>query len=482
MQTHLPTVAIIGRPNVGKSTLWNALLGERRAIVSPTPGTTRDSLVTKLEGEVFNFLLVDTAGLTSDTGESLEKEIQAQAELAGRNADVLVFLVDGKAELTQDDFEIVEKLRRARKPVIFAMNKLDDGTIRNWEAMKLGLGEPHILSAKNFLGTDDLIDAIEKHLEKLKFLPAAPEPPTEKIRLAIVGRPNVGKSSLFNKLLGKAVSVVSGIAGTTRDTLDTEVKFENENPIVLIDTAGLRRPGKTARKPGTKDDQRDLEFWSRVRSTDAIERADVCAVLIDALDGVTHQDAAIAGKILEAGKSIIFCVNKFDLAIEKSRAREETDERELDEVPMWDEDVDKIRTKYHDYLMQKVKFLPPCPVLFFSAKTGRGLKDFWGTVRELAAERKKRIPTADLNRILPEIVYGHVMPAIGTKRGKIKLVSQVASAPPKFLFHVNNARAFHLSYRRYIENQLRDRYGFFGTPMTIEMRDAMNDFKGRRKK
>ncbi|MCF7846526.1 MAG: ribosome biogenesis GTPase Der [Candidatus Gracilibacteria bacterium] len=486
MKTHLPTVAIIGRPNVGKSSLWNTLVGDRRAIVSPIPGTTRDTLVEKVEGELYEFLLVDTAGLTSDTGETLEKEIQSQAELALRNADVLIFLLDGRAELTEDDFEIGEKLRRSKKAVIFGVNKLEDGELRDWDVMKLGLGEPMLLSAKTGSGVDELVDAVEKALEKQKFSPVESSEKDEEnapCHLAIVGRPNVGKSMLYNKLLGRERAVVSEIAGTTRDALDTEIEFEGEKPIVLIDTAGMRRPGKTARKPGKKtNDLRDLEFWSRVRSKDAIERADVCAILIDALDGVTHQDAAIAGEILEAGKSIIFCVNKFDLAIEKSRAEAESDERELTEVPMWDEDVEKIRQKYLSYLQQKAKFLPPCPVLFFSAKSGKGLKDFWSTVREVHEARTKRVSTSELNRILPEIVYGHVLPSVGVRQGKIKFVSQVDVAPPKFLFHVNNAKAFHYSYRRYLENKLRDRYGFWGTPLRIEMRDAMEEFKGRRGK
>lgn len=469
MNKNLPVVAIIGRPNVGKSTLFNTFAGERRAIVSNIAGTTRDSLTERVRGEMYEFILVDTAGLTDDGGDNLEAEIQQQAELALENADVVIFMVDGRAELTKDDLDLAKRMRKSKTPVVFAMNKLDDGTIRNWDAMTMGLGAPIALSALNYAGRDELVDAIEKNLEKAGFRSeeeiAAEEEDSEFLKIAFVGRPNVGKSSLFNKLIGNKRSVVSNIAGTTRDTIDTELEV-NGQKYLLLDTAGLRRPGKI---------EKNLEFWSTVRTRHAIERADVCAILIDAIDGVTHQDLAILGEAVEAGKGIILCVNKFDLARERAKQSDEADDRDLAEVPMWGEEIDKIRDKYIKYLTKKVKFLPWVPVLFFSAKTGRGIQDLFKSASEVKQERMKRVSTAELNRMLPEIYYGHVKPSVGSKIGKLKYCSQVAGEPPKFLFHVNNKEAFHFSYERYLENQIRERYGFFGTPIRIELRDAMGE-------
>jgi GTP-binding protein len=470
MEKNLPIVAIIGRPNVGKSTLFNTFVGERKAIVSNIAGTTRDAITARVHGDLYDFLLVDTAGLTDDEGDSLEAEIQQQAELSLAQADLVIFMLDGRAELTKDDLDLAQRMRRSKTPVIFCMNKLDDGVIRNWDALKLGLGEPIALSALNYAGRDILTDAIEKKLGENGFQPEevrAQEEDTDVIKIAFIGRPNVGKSSLFNALIGTQRSVVSEIAGTTRDTIDTEMEVDGKK-FLLLDTAGLRRPGKVGKQ---------LEFWSTVRTRHALERADVCAILIDAIDGITHQDLSILGEAVEAGKGIILCVNKFDLARDRAKQEEEVDTRDLAEVPMWGEDLDKIRGKYIKYLTSKVKFLPWVPVLFFSAKTGRGTKDLFKSAVEVKSEREKRISTAELNRILPEIFFGHVKPSVGTKMGKLKYCSQVTSAPPKFIFHVNNVEAFHFSYERYLENQLRERYGFFGSPIRIELRDAMKDKK-----
>jgi GTP-binding protein len=473
MNKNLPIVAIIGRPNVGKSTLFNTFVGERRAIVSDIAGTTRDAITARVHGDLYDFLLVDTAGLTDDGGDSLEAEIQQQAELALSQADIVIFMLDGRAELTKDDFDLAQRMRKSKTPLIFCMNKLDDGVIRNWDALQLGLGEPIALSALNYAGRDTLTDAIEKALQKMGFQPeesrAEGEDPLA-VKIALIGRPNVGKSSLFNALIGKQRSVVSEQAGTTRDTIDTELKVDGTS-FLLLDTAGLRRPGKIGKQ---------MEFWSAVRTRHAIERSDVCAILIDSIDGVTHQDLSILGEAVEAGKGLILCVNKFDLARDRAKEADEVDTRDLAEVPMWGEDLDKIRTKYLKYLTSKVKFLPWVPVLFFSAKTGRGIKDLFKNAIAVKAEREKRISTAELNRILPEIFFGHVKPSVGTKMGKLKYCSQVTSAPPKFIFHVNNTEAFHFSYERYLENQLRERYGFFGTPIRVELRDSMEDRKKKK--
>ncbi len=469
----LPTVTIIGRPNVGKSTLFNAFLGRRQSIVSDIPGTTRDSLVETINdiGDQA-FLLVDTAGLTNAVGDSLEDEIQLQASLALERSDLILWVIDGKDPLTQDDLDIAQRLRKSQKPVFFVANKIDDGEMVNAEFYQLGFGAPATVSAKNNFGFWELCEALQNKLSELDLTTDDHEDDEDVIKIAFIGRPNVGKSSLFNKLIGEKRSVVSNVAGTTRDAIDTEYTDDNGQKWKFIDTAGLRRRGKIGRL---------MEYWASVRSENAIARADVCVLLIDALDGVTHQDLALAGKIKDAGKGIIIGVNKFDLVREKSQAEEETDERELDDVPMWDERLDKIRDKYLNYLHHKIQFLPWAPVIFFSAKTGQGIGDVLVSAQGIQAERHKRVTTKELNLLVPEIFYGHVTPSRGTKIGKIKYASQVDTAPPKFLFFVNNVAAFHFSYRRYIENKLREKYGFEGTPITVELRDAMKSWRQQEK-
>lgn len=471
----LPVVAIIGRPNVGKSTLFNAFVGKRQSIVSDVAGTTRDSLMEKVDDlGAINYWLVDTAGLSDFGANTLENEIQKQAELSLQNADIILWVVDGKTELTQDDYDIADKLRRSHKPILFIANKIDDGDgFKAQELTELGFGLPEIVSAKNNFGFWDLTEKVQKILEANQFTVESDTSNDDgnTISVALVGRPNVGKSSLCNKILGQERSVVSDVAGTTRDSIDTDfVDEETGQRYKLIDTAGVRKKGKIGR---------DMEFWSFVRTNQAIERADVCVLLIDALDGVTHQDLVLAGKIVEAGKGVIIGVNKFDLVREKSKADSdlESDERELDEIKMWGEDVAKIRDKYLHYLHQKIAFLPWAPAHFFSAKTGRGVKDLFASIQGIHEERAKRIPTRELNLMLPDIIFGHVAPSRGTKFGKIKYLSQVDTNPPKFIFHVNNQEAFHFTYRRYLENQLRKKYGFLGTPITVELRDNMGRWK-----
>lgn len=476
MKKDLPIVAIIGRPNVGKSTLFNAFLGERKSIVSDLSGTTRDSLMEKIEdlGEL-SFWLVDTAGLSDFGNNSLENEIQIQAELSMRNADLILWVVDGKEELNRDDYDIAEKLRKSKKPIIFLANKVDDGNPeKTYNFAELGFGMPEIISAKNNFNFWEFSETVQNKLASMGYKKEDYEEDledTEIIKVAFVGRPNVGKSSLLNAFLGKNRAVVSDIAGTTRDSIDELYEAKDGQKFLFMDTAGVRRSGKIAR---------DFEFWSTVRTNRSIERADVCALLIDALDGVTHQDLVLAGKILEAGKGIVICVNKFDLVREKAKAQEETDDREHEEVKMWGEDVDKIRQNYLFYLKDKIQFLPWAPVLFFSAKTGKGIGEVLESVKGISLERKKRVTTGELNRFVPEVYYGHLTPMQGTKKGKIKFAQQVDTCPPKFIFFVNNTAAFHFSYKRYLENKLREKYDFFGTPIEIEFRDAMKQFKGNK--
>lgn len=475
------TVAIIGRPNVGKSTLFNALIGARKSIVSDIPHTTRDSVTEKVTTENYDFWLVDTAGLSDhDEKNELEGEIQNQARVAIKNADVILFLLDGKSELTSDDLDIAEQMRKSKTPTLFVINKIDDGDeTRSADFMKLGLGLPAVISAKNFYGVWELEDMIEEKLKKDKFATrdqlAKKEElePSDSIKIAFVGRPNVGKSSCINACLKKNKVVVSSVAGTTRDAVDIDFTDKaSGQKFTFIDTAGLRRPGKV---------EKDLEFWSTVRTRRAIESADICIVLIDALDGVTHRDLAVAGEVMEAGKGVIFGVNKFDLVREKARTEDETDEREVEEIKMWGEDINKIRDNYLHYLSTKIPFARWAPVLFFSAKTGKGVDEILTSAVNVHKEIGKRISTAELNRLVPEIMFGHVRPSVGTKIGKIKYISQVDVAPPKFCFFVNNAEAFHFSYRRYIENKIREKYGFFGTPINIQFKDSMEKFKGRQR-
>ncbi len=482
----LPVVAIIGRPNVGKSTLFNAFLGERRSIVSEVAGTTRDSLMEEITdlGKI-PFWLVDTAGLSDFGNNTLENEIQLQVEVSMANADLILWVVDGNNPLTSDDYKIADKLRKGETPVLFLANKIDDGNAaKTYELAELGFGLPETISAKNNFGFWEFTEKLQQELKNLGFVApskkevafdeeTALDDENQPISVAFIGRPNVGKSSLLNAILGKKRAVVSDIAGTTRDSIDEEFTDEDGQKYIFIDTAGVRRPGKI---------ERNFEFWSTVRTNRSIERADICILLIDALDGVTHQDLALAGRVIEAGKGLILGVNKLDLMLEKSHEKEETDERDFDEVKMWGEEIETIRQRYMHYLTQKIKFAPWAPAIFFSAKTKRGMKEILPAIKGIAKERRKRISTSELNLFVPEVYFSHVIPMSGHKKGKIKYASQVDSNPPKILFFVNNTAAFHWSYRRYLENKLREKYGFFGTPIIVEFRDAMGDRARKGKK
>jgi len=364
MTNPLPVITIIGRPNVGKSTLFNAITGGHHAIVSDVAGTTRDSVTKRVEGQEYDYWLVDTAGLTNAKGESLEKEVQTQVHLAVEHADIVLLVVDGKTELTQDDEAVVSKLRKAKKTIVFVASKVDDGNpSRVAELSRLGFGMPLAVSGRTNAGLWELYDAIESQVQKLGFAPTtvdddAGDNTDPTIHVALVGRPNMGKSSLFNRLVGKEKALVSDVAGTTRDAMDTEYTAPNGQVYRFIDTAGLRRRGK----------QKDIEFWGGVRTIRAVEEADVCVVLIDALDGVTHQDMVLIGRVIEEGKGLLLCVNKLDLVQEKTR-EEEGDERELPEVKMWGERLDKVREKYLHYLGKKLTFGRWAPIVFISAKS-----------------------------------------------------------------------------------------------------------------
>jgi GTP-binding protein len=444
-----PIVALVGRPNVGKSTLFNRLIGQRKAIIADLPGTTRDRLYAEADWGGRDFIVVDTGGLelslegsTPETRLGFEAgsasklflaEIRAQAEIAMDEAEVIVFLVDAEAGLTPSDQEVAELLRRTTKPVILVANKADNPKRRS-EAVEfytLGLGDPIPVSALHGAGTGDLLDAV---VESFPFSDGAAEE-DEHPKIAILGRPNVGKSSLLNRLLGEERVIVSDVPGTTRDAIDTRITYEGEE-LILIDTAGIRRRGKI--KPG-------VEKHSFLRAMKAVNRADVCLLLLDAHQLITTQDTHIAGYILQEAKGVVVIVNKWDL-IEK--------------------DTYTINA-YTEQIRSNLKFLDYVPVLFISAKTGQRAHKVLSMAMVVQQARLQRIPTGELNRLLREAVAKH--PPKGGKRYRLKFfyATQVGVAPPTFVFFVNDRELVHFTYERYLENQLRERYEFLGTPVRL---------------
>jgi GTP-binding protein len=430
-------VAFVGRPNVGKSTLFNRLIGEHRAVVHEQPGTTRDRLYGTAEWRGREFTVIDTGGIGLDTGEGdLLADVRLQAEEAMREADVIVWVVDASTGLTAADHEVAEELRRSRKPVILTANKTDN-IKRQLDAMaefsRLGFGEPVLVSALHGEGTGDLLDAIVEWFPKEQ-----PEPETPPaVSLAIVGRPNVGKSSLVNVLAGVNRSIVRDEAGTTRDAIDTPITFHGET-VLLIDTAGIRRRGRIA--PG-------VEKFSVLRAVRAIERADVAVLLIDATEGVLAQDAHVAGYVDEAAKGLIVAVNKWDLVEKHPRAQQE----------------------YTQMLQNELKFADWAPVVYISAKTGQRVERIVTQALAIQAERTKRVPTPQLNDVIRKAVDAHPL----TERGrafKIYYTAQTGTAPPRFTCFCNDPRLVHFSYVRYLDNVLRNHFGFEGTPIRIEFR------------
>lgn len=453
-----PLVALVGRPNVGKSTLFNRLVGERMAVTDEIPGTTRDRLVGEFDWRGKLFQVVDTGGIevyqpkgTRDSTPLAEgsidfvPQIKAQALMAVEDADLVIMVVDSDAGITAADEEIAEILRRSEKPVIVAANKADhirhvDNAV---EFYGLGLGEVFAISAIHGLGVGDMLDAVVEALEGESF----PETDEEDahLKIAIVGRPNVGKSSLLNRLLGEDRVIVSPIAGTTRDAIDTDIIYFNER-VTLIDTAGIRRRGKI--EPG-------VEKYSVVRANKAMERADVVLLVLDASDGITEQDQHIGGYVLDANKSVVIVVNKWDAVEKDSRTQHE----------------------FEQQIREKFNFLPDPPLIFISALTGQRIHEVLETAQRVYEGRHFRIPTADLNRLLRESYQKHTPPIRGTRRLKIMYASQVATAPPLILFHVNDPKLVHFTYKRYLENQIREEYPFAGTPirMSFRSRDGMDD-------
>jgi GTPase len=444
-----PIVALVGRPNVGKSTLFNRLAGERLAIVDDTPGTTRDRIVAEAQWNGRPFDVVDTGGidpthggrtpLSIDSADFIP-EIRAQALMAVRDADAVLFLTDGTSGVTSPDREVAEILRRYQKtvdgqswpPIFVVVNKCENAKQRNAasEFYELGLGDPYPLSAIHGTGTGDLLDALVA-----AFPTQAESEGDESIKIAIVGKPNAGKSSLLNKLVGEERAIVSPIPGTTRDAIDTHIEVEGL-PVTLIDTAGIRRRGKI---------ERGVEKYSVLRSFKAIERADVVLLIIDAADGITAQDTHIAGFILDAWKSTVVLVNKWDTIVKDNQTTED----------------------YTLHVRRELNFMDYVPMLFISAKTGQRVDQVLPTALRVQEERMARISTAMLNRVLRDAQDAHPAPSHAGRQLKIYYGSQVRVDPPTFVLHVNDTKLFHFSYRRYLENKFREAYGFVGTPIKI---------------
>lgn len=464
-----PVVALVGRPNVGKSTLFNRLAGERLAVVDDIPGTTRDRLMAETDWAGTEFFIIDTGGIDptlvrkgdqplSVGSADFIDDIRSQAEIAIREADAVIFVTDVEAGVTPADREVATILRRYQRerngepfpPVILCVNKVDSLAREEnaYEFYELGMGEPYPISAQHGTGTGDMLDAVVAVLpsHEIDF----DEEDDDSVRIAIVGKPNAGKSSLLNALLGEERAIVSPIAGTTRDAVDTYIEYEGL-PITLIDTAGIRRRGKI---------ERGVEKYSVIRSMRAIQRADVGLILIDATTGVTSQDTHIAGFVLDAWKSAVVVVNKWD-AIEK-------DSYTMD--------------AFRQQIRQELNFLDYVPVLFISAKTGQRVNQVLPTSLQVQEDRLVRIQTSEFNRILRNAQHRHPPPSRAGRHLKLLYGSQVRSNPPTFLLHVNDPDLMHFTYVRYLENVIREHYAFLGTPIRIVLRARSDKSPRPRKK
>ncbi|MBE6050607.1 MAG: ribosome biogenesis GTPase Der [Clostridium sp.] len=432
-----PIVAMVGRPNVGKSTLFNRLAGKRISIVQDTPGVTRDRVYAEAEWLNYNFTMIDTGGIEPESNDVIVKQMRRQATIAIETADVIVFIVDGKEGITSADEEVANMIRKSKKPVVLVVNKVDSLKEEDnaWEFYNLGIGEPITISASQGLGLGDMLDRVVENFDES----ALSEEEDEYVRIAMMGKPNVGKSSLINRLLGEDRVIVSNVPGTTRDAIDSYL--ENEyGKFILVDTAGVRRKSKV---------KEEIERYSVIRTLAAIERADVCILMIDATEGITEQDEKIVGYAHEMKKAIMVIVNKWDL-IEKD---------------------DKTMDNFKKDLQQNLKFLSYAEYLFISAKTGQRTHKVLEMAKKCYDNYNKRVSTGILNDVISKAVLMKEPPMVGVKRLKIFYATQVATKPPKFVFFVNDPTARHFSYERYIENQLRDSFDFKGTGIQIEYRE-----------
>jgi len=431
-----PIVAIVGRPNVGKSTLFNRLAGKRIAIIEDRPGVTRDRIYADVEWLDNHFTLIDTGGIEPHSDDVLFVEMKKQAEIAIETAGVIIFMVDAQEGITNTDEEVATILRIAKKPVILCCNKVDTPKFKDniYEFYNLGLGDPIGISAGQKLGIGDLLDEIVKNFKAEDMV----EYDDTTIRVAVVGKPNVGKSSLVNRILGEERSIVSDIPGTTRDAIDTPFSWEDEK-FVFIDTAGMRKRGKI---------DESIERFSVIRSLSAIERADVCLMVIDAKEGPTEQDSKIAGYIHEQGKAVIIVVNKWDV-IEKD---------------------DKSVYKFEDQVRNELSFMNYAPIMFVSAKTGQRVLKIMEMIRFVSNESSKRIQTGMLNDVINEAVMMNQPAISGGRRLKLYYSTQVDVKPPAFALFVNNPDLMHFSYERYLENQIRKSFGFDGTSLRFYLK------------
>ena len=437
-----PIVAIVGRPNVGKSTLFNALAGKKISIVKDTPGVARDRIHADVDWLDHKFTMIDTGGIEPDSNDIILSQMREQAQIAIDTADVIIFMTDVKQGLVDSDAKVADMLRRSHKPVILVVNKVDNFNKMMadvYEFYNLGIGDPVPISASQRSGLGDMLDKVVNYFADLNLEQEEDDRP----RIAIVGKPNVGKSSIINKITGESRVIVSNIAGTTRDAIDTDVKW-NGKDYVFIDTAGLRRKSKV---------KEEIEKYSIIRTVTAVERADVVIIVIDAVEGVTEQDAKIAGIAHENGKGIIIAVNKWD-AIEKN---------------------DKTVYEYTNKVRDILSFMPYAEIMFISAKTGQRLPKLFDMIDFVIANHAMRIETGVVNEIMAEAVALQQPPSDKGKRLKLYYITQVSVKPPTFVIFVNDKQLMHFSYTRYIENKIREAFGFKGTPLRFIIRERKED-------
>lgn len=434
-----PLVAIVGRPNVGKSTFFNKVAGRKISITEDKPGVTRDRLYADAEWRGRVFSMVDTGGIELKSQDTMWREIKKQAEVAIDTAHVILFFVDGKEGLTASDYDVADMLRRSKKPVILVVNKIDDySEDKLFEFYSLGLGEPYAVSSEHGTGLGDLLDEVVSYFEKI------PAEDDNSIKIAVVGKPNAGKSSLVNRLLGFDRSIVTDIAGTTRDAIDTRFTAPDGGEYTIIDTAGIRKKSRV---------EDDIEYYSVMRAFDAVRRADVCILVVDSTEGLTEQDTKIIGYVHEQGKPSVVVMNKWDL-IEK--------------------DTNTIN-EFQAKLKEDLKFMDYFRSLYVSAKTGQRTDKILAAVKEVYANSKRRIQTGVLNDVISSAVRANEPPSYNGRRLKIYYSTQVAEAPPVFAIFVNDGRLLHFSYERFLENTLRSAFDFSGTPIKIVTRDKKED-------
>lgn len=432
-----PIVAIVGRPNVGKSTLFNKLAGKRISIVEDTPGVTRDRVYAEAEWLKYNFTIIDTGGIEPENSDVLLSQMRRQAQIAIETANVIIFIVDGREGLTDADNEVAYMLRKSGKPIVLVVNKIDNLKFENnaYEFYNLGIGDPIAISAAQGLALGDMLDEVVKHFEE-DDINAKDD---EYIKIAFIGKPNVGKSSLINKLLGEERVIVSDIPGTTRDAIDSYLQRDDDK-FILIDTAGIRKKSKV---------KEEIERYSVIRTYTAIERADVCILLLDATYDISDQDEKIIGYAHELNKAIMVIVNKWDL-IEKDT---------------------KTMDKFKTMIGRSLSFMSYAPYIFISAKTGQRVNKVLDTVKKCYDNYNKRVKTGVLNDVINKAIMMKEPPVIGLKRLKVYYVTEVIAQPPTFVFFVNDPECIHFSYKRYLENQIRDSFDFTGTGIRLEFRE-----------